>query len=161
MILERNGEHLGTVGEKTNYRTVHGEDIHVGDIVKAGIMGGLITVVEPMVKGDNGLGEEKAFVMGIEMTCNDAEGTVEGAKILEIVKPYTALELGEKLGRCDVVVSDKEIEKEKTTKDAGEELAYKIFFGIIDKAIKDLKEANKDYHGLEFIKTVLTEGGLR
>ena len=65
MILERNGERLGTVGEKTNYRTVHGEDIHVGDIVKAGIMGGLITVVEPMVKGDNGLGEEKAFVMGI------------------------------------------------------------------------------------------------
>lgn len=159
MKLERKGEILGTVGERTNYRTVHGEDVHIGDLVKVNIMGGVLTVIEPMVKGNTLFDGEKCFVMGIEIACDGTEGTVEGDKILEIVKPYTALEVGDELGECEVVViADKEEEKEAP---AGDDLGQKIFFGIIDKAISDLKDAGKDYHGLDFIKTMLIEGGLK
>lgn len=156
MKLIRDGEHLGIVGEKTNYRTIHGEDVHVGDIVKVAILGD-IEVSEVMVKGKNFFGVEKAFVMGVEIACNDKEGTVEGEKILEIVKPYTALEVGDELGECNVVVAD-DIKEEKKEAPVGEELAIEIFFGIIDKAIADLKDAGKDYHGLGFIKMMLKEG---
>lgn len=152
MKLERKGEILGTVGERTNYRTVHGEDVHIGDLVKVVILGDV--VVEPMVKGSTLFEDEKCFVMGVEIACDDIEGTVEGDKILEIVKPYTALEVGDELGECEVVVvADKE-EKEVS---AGYDLGEKVFFGIIDKATADLKDAGKDYRGLDFIKTILFE----
>lgn len=154
MKLERKGEVLGAVGERTNYRTVHGEDVHIGDLVKVNVMGGMVTVIEPMVKGNTLFDGEKCFVMGIEIACDGIEGTVEGDKILEIVKPYTALEVGDELGECEVVVvADKE-EKEAP---AGDGLGQKIFFGIIDKATADLKDAGKDYRGLDFIKTILFE----
>lgn len=156
MKLIRDEEHLGIVGEKTNYRTNHGEDVHVGDIVKVAILGDIM-VSEVMVKGKNCFGVEKAFVMGVEIACNDKEGTVEGEKILEIVKPYTALEVGDELGTCNVVVVG-DTKEEKKEVPATEDLGEKIFFGIIEKAISDLKDAGKDYHGLAFIKMVLKEG---
>lgn len=159
MKLVRGEYQLGAVGEKTNYRTVHGEDVHVGDIVKVEILGGELTVIEPMVKGDSIFGATKEFVMGIEIACDDTEGTVEGERILEIVRPYTSLEVGEKLGKCDVEVI-KDTTKKEVKKDAGEELAKAVFFRILDKAITDLKDAGKDYHGLEFIKMMTSEGGL-
>lgn len=156
MKLMRKNENFGTVGERTNYRTVHGEDVHIGDLVKVVILGD-VEVVEPMVKGSTLFEGEKCFVMGVEIACDDTEGTVDGGKILEIVKPYTALEVGDELGTCEVKVVAEEEEKEAP---AGDDLGQKIFFGIIDKAIADLKDAGKDYHGLDFIKMVLKEGGL-
>lgn len=152
MRLVRDGEHYGVVGEKTNYRTIHGEDVHVGDIVKVDIMGGAITVIEPMVKSDDGVGNIKTFVMGIEIACNDAEGTVEGRKILEIIKPYTALEVGEVLGKCSVVVEGAVEEKAEAPADTDEGL--ELVKQILDKAIEDLKEVGKDYHGLVAIRVI-------
>lgn len=164
MRLVRDGEHYGVVGEKTNYRTIHGEDVHVGDIVKVGILGGAFTVTEPMVKSDDGLGNIKAFVMGVEITCDDAEGTVEGRKILEIVKPYTALEVGEKLGECDVEVVEGTVE-EKTEapaeiEDNSEAEAKEMFIEILDKAIEDLRDAGKDYQGLVAIRVIAELAGI-
>lgn len=164
MKLMREEAFFGTVGEKTNYKTVKGEDVHIGDIVKVEILGGAFTVVEPMVKGDDLLGNEKTFVMGVELACDDAEGTVEGRQIVEIVKPYTSLKIGEELGKCNVmVVSDvatEDVTEEETELDACEELAKVMFFGILDKAIADLREAGKDYHGLALIRKAVVDGGI-
>lgn len=158
MILRNGAKNLGKVGEKTNYRTIHGEDVHIGDLVKVDFFDGMIKVVEPMVKAEKNCGEIKSFVMGIEVACDDNLGTVEGKKILEIVKPYTALKVGEELGECGVTVEEDTEEKEETP--SNDDLGRKVFLGIMKRAIDDLKESNKDYHGLEFILTVLVEGGV-
>lgn len=163
MILKRDGVYdYGVVGERTNYRTIHGEDVHVGDLVKVelGEMYTTSSIVEPMVKEKGLFGEDKAFVMGIEFTCNDERGTIEGARILEIVKPYTALEVGEELGTCDITVHAEEKEEPTNNTSEGEEMAKELFTNILDKAIADLKVAGKDYHGLELIRTLSVMGGL-
>lgn len=152
LILE--GKDYGTVGEKTNYRTVHGEDVHVGDLVKTTCFNGCISVVEPMVKSQIGYDETKVFVMGVEMMCDDVAGTIEGNKILEIVKPYTALMPGDKVGKQNIEVVG---EQEETKELPGVDIAEVVMFSILDKAIKDLKDSDKDYHGLSFIKTLLQE----
>ncbi len=207
MKLILDGKDYGTVGEKTNYRTVHGEDVHVGDLVKTTCFNGHISVVEPVVKSQICYDKTKVFVMGVELMCDDVAGTIEGNKILEIVKPYTALVPGDKVGKqnievvgeqeeteeetCDdvagtiegnkileivkpytaLVPGDKvgkqnievvgeqeetEEETEEETKELpGVDIAEVFVFGILDKAIKDLKDSDKDYHGLSFIKTLL------
>ena len=152
LILE--GKDYGTVGEKTNYRTVHGEDVHVGDLVKITCFNGRISVVEPMVKSQIGYDKTKVFVMGVEIMCDDVAGTIEGNKILEIVKPYTALMPGDKVGKQNIEVVG---EQEETKELPGVDIAEVFVFSILDKAIKDLKDSDKDYHGLSFIKTLLQE----
>lgn len=156
MKLILDGKDYGTVGEKTNYRTVHGEDVHVGDLVKTTCFNGRISVVEPVVKSQICYDKTKVFVMGVELMCDDVAGTIEGNKILEIVKPYTALVPGDKVGKQNIEVVGEQEETEEETKELpGVDIAEVFVFGILDKAIKDLKDSDKDYHGLSFIKTLL------
>lgn len=158
MKLILDGKDYGTVGEKTNYRTVHGEDVHVGDLVKTTCFNGRISVVEPVVKSQIGYDKTKVFVMGVELMCDDVEGTIEGNKILEIVKPYTALVPGDKVGKQNIEVVGEQEETEEETKEIPDtDIAEVFVFNILDKAIEDLKDSGKDYHGLSFIKTLLQE----
>jgi len=153
------GDCVGMVGEKTPYKTMHGEDIHIGDIVKVSIFGGSETIIKPMMK-DKVNGVDKYFVMGIEMACNDSKGTIEGAlDRMEIVRPYTSLIVGEKIDNDYITVVDNPKEEKKEDKKETD-LGAEIFLNILDKAIADLKDAGKDYHGLEVIKmlAVFAEG---
>lgn len=90
------GFDYGVVGEKTNYKDINGQPIHIGDIVKVevDIEGRKVTVEEPMVKSNvaDSL-REKSFIMGIESICNDSTGEIGGETLdIEVIKSYKDLE---------------------------------------------------------------------
>ena len=151
----RRDENLGTVGEKTTYKTVNGEEVHVGDLVKVLLNNEGLSTVDTMVKGNTWRKNGKYFIMGIEMACNDIDGTIKGRKILEIVKPYTALKEGDELGLGDIKVVADKLEKKETA--ICDDFAKPMVMGILYRAIKDLKESGKDYFGLDFIRMMMAD----
>lgn len=78
----------GIVGTPTNMKSIYGEQLDVGDVVR--LFDGDLTVVCVCEKSNNGI----PFVMGI-MSCCEANGTIEGDWGVEIHKKYTEVKAGE------------------------------------------------------------------
>lgn len=156
-ILKRWNINSGTIGEKTAYKTILGEELCVGDTVEVIILGNVENLV--VVKTDVLRKKDKAFIAGIESWCNDETGEVQNATISRIIKPHTSLHHGDILGVHNEirVCAYEQVEiplNEKTAKDLGIGIANEI----LDKAIKDLKESGKDYLGLQTLKYLMLLG---
>lgn len=154
MLLKRSDKNLGTIGEKTAYKTIRGEELCVGDTVEVAIFGNVKNLV--VVKTNVPEKKDKTFLDGIEMWCNDETGEVKKAFILRIIKPHTSLQHGDIIGESNILVCayeplplDEEISKD---------LGIGIVNEILDKAIKDLKESGKDYLGLQTLKYLISLG---
>ncbi len=149
---------LGRVGEETNFKTIDGEILHVGDVVGVYLDGEKIAE-QVVVKGEVSEGNIKAFIMGFEKISIECIGEVLGMD-LKLVIPYTALDIGDTVGEDSLlyVVKGSPIKEQPVSKnndDAMCNASMKMLMSILDSAIKDLKECNKGYFGLEFIKTML------
>lgn len=90
--------HLGNIGESTNYRDAVGRPLCVGDVVehfngRAESYGDTVIVKAKLSYRNNA---EKAFVMGIESSCDDKKGTTRDWKIIK-KRSFEEVANGEKI----------------------------------------------------------------
>lgn len=84
--------YVGTVGIPTNYKDANGNKLSVGDVVKISI--GCYSEMSIVVI-DNG----KPFVMGIGTVCDSETGHIDDNFIVEKVKSYRDIKVGENYWR--------------------------------------------------------------
>lgn len=101
-IVGRNsiqGWDYGTVGTKTHYKDINGKELYVGDLVQFTSPARGELVIEPIVECDN-----KQFIMGIEMYCNDKSGRVSVVTDIVKVRDHNDLSVSEALSDGDLEV---------------------------------------------------------
>lgn len=89
------GTYYGNIGEATNYKDVIDCALFVGDTVNLyhyGVCKGEYPIVRRNVRG-----EDKTFVMSIEMACDDDKGTTEDWKIIK-KRSFDSVKDGETVG---------------------------------------------------------------
>jgi hypothetical protein len=92
------GENYGVVGEETKYKDVVGRKLCVGDVVELFDECGMSYGNKFVVRSSAGLNENKSFIMGIEVDCNEKTGKISyGWKIFK-TRGYETLKHGEVIG---------------------------------------------------------------
>lgn len=100
------GDHHGNIGEPTKYKDAVGRPLCIGDVVELfgkGKSHGLTAVVRTEI--NRGKKRIKTFIMGIEMCCDDHNGTIEDWSIIK-TRDFSEVKNGEEIDGIKYVTKE-------------------------------------------------------